>query len=125
MATLTAVFSPDYDGNQAVGAYVGTIATAASTGAIVVGTNRLIQIFINRQTTPSNANERFTIRFTLGNSKTGHVAITPTSTSPFFTADEAFIIDTGASYDSINLANLATDNTAITLGYTILPLSKF
>lgn len=125
MATVTGIFIPDYDGNQASASFTGTIATTASTGAIVIGPRRLFQIFVNRQTSPSNANERFTIRFTMGNSKQGHAAPTPTSASPFFTADEAFVVDTGEAYDSINLANLAADNTAITLGYCILPLSKF
>lgn len=125
MATLTAYFTPDYDGALATATFVGTLATAAATGPLVVGKHRLIQIFFNRQTTPSNVNERYSIRFTLGNSIIGHAAITPTSTSPFFTTDEPIIFDMGEAYDSINMANLASDNTAITLGYTILPLSKF
>jgi hypothetical protein len=124
MATIGANFILDYDGALSTG-FVGTIATGASTGVIQLGQYRVFRIYINRQTAPSNSNERFTIRFTLGNSKTGHTAPTPTSASPFFTADEDFQYELGASYDQINLANLATDNTAITLGYSIVPLSKF
>lgn len=127
MATLSSILIPDYDGCLAIagGAGVGTIATTASTGAIVLGTHRLFRIFCNDQTTATNTVIQFYLRFTMGNSKTGHAAITPTSTSPFFSSLQDIIFDTGDAYDSINLANLAADNTAVTIGYTILPLSKY
>lgn len=125
MATITGYLTPDYDGTLAVTGSVGTIATTAATGAIVVGKHRIMRIYLNRQTSPSNANEKFTVRFTMGNSVTGHTAPTPTSSSPFITTDNIAEIDTGDAYDSINLANLAADNSAITLGYTVLLMSKF
>ena len=125
MATVTGFLTPDYDGIIAIPACTGTIATASSTGAIVLGKRRLFRIYIARVTTPSNANEKFILRFTLGNSVTGHAATTPTSSSPMITTDALDIYDIGEAYDSINLANLAADNTAITLAYSIVLLSKF
>lgn len=125
MATVTGFLTPDYDGIIAIPACVGTIASGASTGAIVLGKRRLFRLYLSRVTTPSNANEKLILRFTLGNSATGHAAITPTSASPMITTDALDIYDIGECYDSINLANLAADNTAITLGYAIVLLSKF
>lgn len=125
MATVTGFLTPDYDGIVAIPAATGTIATGATTGAIVLGKRRLFRIYISRITTPSNANEKFILRFTLGNSVTGHAAATPTSSSPMITTDALDIYDTGDSYDSINLANLAADNSAITIGYSIVLMSKF
>lgn len=130
MATVTGFLIPDYDGTiqtapAGSAAYVGTVASGASTGVIITGLNRLFQLWVCRQTTPSNANEKFVLRYTMGNSKTGHAAPTPTSSSPFLTSDNLVVLDTGNAYDSINLANLVADNSAILLAYSVSFMAKF
>ena len=122
MASYSSVWTVDYQGAKATN-FIGTIATTANTGALVVGKRRLIRIFLQNQTSPATASQ-YAIRFTLGLS-TGTVAPTPDSTAPFFTSNQEFTIDTGDLYDEINLANLAADNGSVTIAYAIVPLSKF
>jgi len=122
MATMGGIFTPDYDGSQATG-FVGTIATTANTGAIVLGKYRLFKITFDVQ--PSGTTGRsVTLRFTTGNSVLGHTAITPTSTSPFLHSYQENIFELDGSIDSINFANLAADNGAITIAYSIIPLTR-
>lgn len=122
MATMGGIFTPDYDGSQAAG-FVGTIATTANTGAIILGKYRLWKIVFDVQ--PGGTTGRTVLlRFTIGNSVIGHTAITPTATSPFFHSLQENIFEMDGSVDSINLANLAADNGAITVAYSILPLTR-
>jgi len=116
------IFTPDYDGSQATG-LVGTIATTANTGAIVLGKYRLWKIVFDVQ--PGGTTGRSVLlRFTIGNSVLGHTAITPTSTSPFMHSYHENFFEFDGSVDSINLANLSADNGAVTVAYSILPLTR-
>jgi hypothetical protein len=119
MSTLGIVFCPDYAGSQATG-LVGSIATTANTGPIQLGKYRIFKVVMVDAGTPATPP---VLRFTLGNS-TGTVAPTPTSASPFMHASQENIFELNGSYDQINLANLAADNGAITVGYCIIPLAK-
>jgi len=112
------IFIPDYDGSQATG-LVGTIATTASTGVIVLGKYRLWKLTFSTSTPTANGS---VLRFTVGNSLLGHIAITPTSTSPFLHNYQENIFELDGSVDSVNLANL--DNGAVTIIYSILPLAR-
>ena len=123
MATIQAVFTPDWDGSQATG-LVGTIATTAHTAALAVGKYRLFKVVIVNQTTPGTLAAAFVLRFQLGNSVVGHVAGTPTSTDPFLVSNQENIFETNGAFDSISFANLAADNGAVTLGYAVIPLSR-
>lgn len=120
MATMAATYTPDFPGSQATG-LVGTIATTANTGVIQIGKYRLFKIVVSVQPIAATAP---ILRFTLGIS-TGTTAPTPVATSPFVLGSGENIFETNGSYDQINLANLAADNGAVTVAYTILPLSKF
>ena len=116
------IFTPDYDGSQAA-SFVGTIATTANTGAIVLGKYRLFKVVFDVQ--PGGTTGRSVLlRFTIGNSVLGHAAITPTATSPFLHSYQENIFELDGSVDSINLANLAADNGAITIAYNLLPLVR-
>ena len=121
MATMTAYLTPDYANTITVTGSAGLLATTTSSGVIVVGKRRLLHLSaLNTGSTTS----RCALRFTLGLS-TGVVAPAPTSTSPFFLGDEGWMIDTGDLYDEINLANLAADNGANSLAYSIVIMSKY
>jgi len=123
MATMGGIFIPDYDGSQASG-LVGTIATTASTGAIVLGKYRLWKLTLVNQTTPPNSGV-CAVRFTTGISVApGHTAPTPTSASPFLHSFHENFFEFDGSIDSINLANLTADNGSITIGYCLLPLTR-
>lgn len=122
MATMGGIFIPDYDGALAAG-FVGTIASAGNTGAIILGKYRLWKLTLINQTTPPNSGV-CAVRFTVGNSVIGHVAITPTSASPFLHSFHENFFEFDGSVDSINLANLAADNGAITIAYSLLPLAR-
>ena len=124
MATIQAVFTPDWDGSQATG-LVGTIATTAHTAALAIGKYRVFKVVIINQTTPGTIVGPFALRFQLGNSAAGHVAGTPTSTDPFLVSNQENIFETNGAFDSISFANLAADNGAVTLGYAVIPLAKF
>jgi hypothetical protein len=123
MATYTSIWTPDYSNSIAplAGTPTGTIATGASSGVITVGKRRIIHIVGINVTTPANLTA---VSYTMGLS-TGTVAANPVATSPFFTCDEGFTIDTGDMYDQINLGNVAAYNGAITLAYSITIFSKF
>jgi hypothetical protein len=120
MATMGGIFTPDYDGSQASG-FVGTIATTANTGAIVLAKYRLWKLAFTVQPISASAP---VLRVTFGNSVTGHTAITPTATSPFLHSFHENFFELDGSIDSINLANLAADNGAVTIAYAILPLVR-
>lgn len=124
MATTQAVFTPDYAKSQSAG-LVGTIATTANTGVIALGKYQVFKVVMINQTTPATPGAASqALRFTLGSSA-GAVAPTPTSASPFFVSSQENIFELSAAYDQINLANLAADNGAVTIGYAIIPLAKF
>lgn len=121
MATITAYLVPDYANSITVSGAQGTMATTASSGAITTGKRRIVHISaLNIGATTS----RCAVRYTLGLS-TGTTAPTPTASSPFFLGDEGWTIDLGDLYDQINLANLAADNGANTLAYSVSLMSKF
>jgi hypothetical protein len=120
MATMGGIFTPDYDGSQATG-LVGVLTTGTNSGAIVLGKYRLWKLTFTIQTITATAP---VLRFTTGNSVLGHTAPTPTSTSPFLHSFHENIFEMDGSIDSINLANLAADNGAVTIAYSILPLTR-
>lgn len=119
MATQGASLIPDYQATQGAG-LVGTIATTANTGAIKVGVYRIFKLVFSVQ--PIAATPAL-LRFTLGNS-TGTAAPTPVATSPLLRSDQENIFELNNVYDQINLANLAADNGAVTVAYSIIPLAK-
>ncbi len=122
MATVGGIFIPDYYGSKTAG-MVGTIATTANTGPIYVGKYRLWKIVFDVQ--PGGTTGRsVSLRFTTGNTVLGAAAPTPDAASPFFHSYQENIFEMDGSIDSINLANLAADNGAITIAYSILPLAR-
>jgi hypothetical protein len=121
MSTIGTFFVPDYDGSQATG-FIGTIASNASTSAIVVGKYRLIKIvFIGAASTANNIGLRFTTGISDG---TGHAAPVPTSASPLLINNQENIYEFDGSIDSIRFASLSTDGAPATVNYCILPLSR-
>ena len=117
------IFIPDYDGSLATG-FVGNIASGGTSGAIVIGKYRLFKITFVGSTTPPISGS-LALRFTTGISiAPGHTAPTPTSTSPFLHNFHENFFEFDGSIDSINLANLAIDNGANALNYSILALSR-
>ena|SRR5258708_5810171 len=124
MSTLAGILVPDYAGSLATG-LTGTIATGASTGVIQLGKYRLFQVSFLISGAPAVPSSNvLALRFTLGIS-TGTTAPTPTAASPMFINYHETIYELNAAYDQINLANLSTDNGALTLNYSLLPLAKF
>ena len=126
MATATAYLTPDYQNSVSVANSTATLATNTTTAApLVFGPRRILHITA-LNTTASGQTNRCAVNFTLGNSKTGAAAPTPTATSPFFLGDEGFAIDLGDLYDSIQLGNFATNNGASQqVTYSIIVMGKF
>ena len=121
MATLNAVFVPDYPGSQADD-LVDVITTTSNTGPLIIKKYSIFKVVFSIQ--PGSAVPAI-LRFTLGNSVTGAVAPTPDSTAPFLLSNQENIFETNAGIDSINFANLVADNGAVTIAYAIIPLLKF
>jgi hypothetical protein len=121
MATPTGYLVADYANSVTVAGAQGTLATTVASGVITVGKRRIIHIASLNTTATSS---RCALRYTLGIS-TGTNAPTPTASSPFFLGDEGWSIDMGDLYDQINLANLAADNGASSVAYSISIMSKF
>lgn len=118
MATVTAVFVPDYANTITVSSNEGTLTNGSVSGAITLGAHRLFMLSAKDTTTPSSISQ---ISFTMGLS-TGTTAPSPTASSPFFSLTQNLVFDTGM-YDQINLGNFhnATDS----IDYSIVLLSKF
>lgn len=120
MATLSATLIPDYQASQAAG-LVGVLTTGTNTASLKVGIFKIFKITFTIQTTAATP---AILRFTMGNSA-GTTAPAPTSTSPFLVSNQENIFEmSAAGYDSIALANLAADNGAVSIAYSIIPLSK-
>lgn len=118
MATITAVFVPDYANTVTVANTEGTLTNGSVSGPITLGAHRLFMLSAKDTTTPASISQ---IAFTMGLSS-GTTAPSPTSSSPFFSLTQSLIFDTGM-YDQINLGNFhnATDS----IDYSIVLLSKF
>lgn len=126
MATPTAYLTPDYQNSISVANSTATLAANTTTaGPLVFGSRRILHISA-LNTTASGQTNRCAVNFTLGNSKTGAPAATPTATSPFLLGDEGFTVDLGDLYDSIQLGNFTANNGAGTqVTYSIIVMSKF
>jgi len=124
MATIQAIYPPDYPASQATG-LVGTIAVGAVTAAITIGKYRLFKItFLTETTPPSSSN--LGLRFTTGISDgSGASAPVPTAASPLLVNNQENVFEMSGSIDQIRFANLAIDNGATNLiSYCILPLTR-
>src|SRR5258706_11470661 len=123
MATIQAIYPPDYPASQATG-MIGTIGNGSSTLAITIGKYRLFKITFLTLTTPSSTN--LGLRFTTGISDgSGASAPVPTAASPLLVNNQENIFEMSGSIDQIRLANLATDNGGtITIFYFIFPLTR-
>jgi|SRR6267142_218953 len=132
MATMGGIFIPDYSGTvttipSGFSNWVGTIATTLSSGPIFLGHYRLWKLTILNQTAPPNSGV-CAVRFTLSDSRSATptaTAPTPIATSPFLHSFHENIWELNAAFDQINLTNLAADNGAITIAYSVMPLVKF
>ncbi len=120
MATFQSVWTPNYQDSKAIANLTGTLATTASTGPLTVGKSRIIRIFAFAATT---APVPVSLRYSLGIS-TGTTAPTPTAAMPFFFTNQVIEIELGSNYDQINFTNLAADNGAVTLNYSISVMSR-
>jgi len=118
MATVTAIFVPDYANTVTVSGNAATLTSSSVSGPIVLGAHRLFMLNVKDTTTPGSIAQ---IAFTMGLS-TGTAAPSPTSAAPFFSIAQALVFDTGM-YDSINLGNF--HNGSDSIDYSILLLSKF
>lgn len=123
MSTTGTYFNIDYDGALASG-LVGTLAAGTPSGVITLGPYRIFKIVWVANTTGGANN--IPLRFTLGNTKLGHTAPTPTvNVSPFLVNNQENIFEFSAEYDSINLETFAADGAPASTIYSIIPLSRF
>jgi len=122
LATIQAIYPPDYPASQATG-FVATLATTLATAAITIGKYRLFKVTFISATAPSSNN--LGLRFTTGISDgSGASAPVPTAASPLLLNNQENIFEMSGSIDQIRFANLNVDNGAITVSYCILPLTR-
>ena len=120
MARLQGVFPIDFAVTPITNS-IGILATGTSSGVIILAKNRLYKVTFIANPTGANI---LGLRITLGLT-TGTVAATPTGSNPLLINYHENVFSTGDMYDSLNLTNLAADNGAISVGYSVIPVSAF